>query len=150
MIYDCFQQVAHLSQAFTLEPGDVIATGTPAGIGAVRQPFPEGLLKVGDTVRIEIEGIGTLENTVVEEPDGFVVEEAEAGARVGELTDALRDFLDEHRVGVLATVAVRRQAPAVGRLLRPGRGSPADLDRVQAAQGAGRDAHRPGFHLHPG
>ena len=40
MIYDCFQQVAHLSQAFTLEPGDVIATGTPAGIGAVRQPFP--------------------------------------------------------------------------------------------------------------
>jgi 2-keto-4-pentenoate hydratase/2-oxohepta-3-ene-1,7-dioic acid hydratase in catechol pathway len=79
MIYDCFQQVAHLSQAFTLEPGDVIATGTPAGIGAVRQPFPEGLLKVGDTVRIEIEGIGTLENTVVEEPEGFVVEGAEEG-----------------------------------------------------------------------
>jgi 2-keto-4-pentenoate hydratase/2-oxohepta-3-ene-1,7-dioic acid hydratase in catechol pathway len=76
MIYGCFQQVAHLSQAFTLEPGDVIATGTPAGIGAVRQPFPEGLLKVGDTVRIEIEGIGTLENTVVEEPEGFVVEGA--------------------------------------------------------------------------
>jgi 2-keto-4-pentenoate hydratase/2-oxohepta-3-ene-1,7-dioic acid hydratase in catechol pathway len=75
MIYDCFQQVAHLSEAFTLEPGDVIATGTPAGIGAVRQPFPEGLLKVGDTVRIEIEGIGTLENTVVEEPEGFVVAE---------------------------------------------------------------------------
>jgi 2-keto-4-pentenoate hydratase/2-oxohepta-3-ene-1,7-dioic acid hydratase in catechol pathway len=77
MIYDCFQQVAHLSQAFTLEPGDVIATGTPAGIGAVRQPFPEGLLKVGDTVRVEIEGIGSLENTVVEEPEGFLVEEAE-------------------------------------------------------------------------
>ena len=52
--------MAHLSQAFTLEPGDVIATGTPAGIGAVRQPFPEGLLKVGDVVRIEIEGIGEL------------------------------------------------------------------------------------------
>ena len=61
MIYDCFQQVAHLSEAFTLEPGDVIATGTPAGIGAVRQPFPEGLLKVGDVVRVEIEGIGELE-----------------------------------------------------------------------------------------
>ena len=56
MIYNCYQQVAHLSQAFTLEPGDVIATGTPAGIGAVRQPFPDGLLKVGDVVRIEIEG----------------------------------------------------------------------------------------------
>ena len=51
MIYNCFQQVAHLSEAFTLEPGDVIATGTPAGIGAVRQPFPDGLLKVGDVVR---------------------------------------------------------------------------------------------------
>jgi 2-keto-4-pentenoate hydratase/2-oxohepta-3-ene-1,7-dioic acid hydratase in catechol pathway len=77
MIYDCYQQVAHLSQAFTLEPGDVIATGTPAGIGAVRQPFPEGLLKVGDVVRVEVEGIGELENTVVAEPDGFVVEQSE-------------------------------------------------------------------------
>jgi 2-keto-4-pentenoate hydratase/2-oxohepta-3-ene-1,7-dioic acid hydratase in catechol pathway len=76
MIFDCFQQVAHLSEAFTLEPGDVIATGTPAGIGAVRQPFPEGLLKVSDTVRVEIEGIGRLENTVVEEPEEFVVAEA--------------------------------------------------------------------------
>ena len=56
MIFDCFQQVAHLSEAFTLEPGDVIATGTPAGVGAVRQPFPDGLLKVGDVVRVEIDG----------------------------------------------------------------------------------------------
>jgi len=72
MIYDCYQQVSHLSEAFTLEPGDVIATGTPAGIGAVRQPFPEGLLKVGDVVRIEIEGVGELRNTVVAEPDGYV------------------------------------------------------------------------------
>jgi 2-keto-4-pentenoate hydratase/2-oxohepta-3-ene-1,7-dioic acid hydratase in catechol pathway len=78
MIYSCFEQVAHLSDAFTLEPGDVIATGTPAGVGAVHQPFPEGLLKVGDSVRVEIEGIGTLENTVVEEPDGFVMEAMEA------------------------------------------------------------------------
>jgi 2-keto-4-pentenoate hydratase/2-oxohepta-3-ene-1,7-dioic acid hydratase in catechol pathway len=77
MIFNCFQQVAHLSQAFTLEPGDVIATGTPAGIGAIRQPFPEGLLKVGDAVRVEIEGIGALENTVVEEPENFVVAERE-------------------------------------------------------------------------
>ena len=80
MIYDCFQQVAHLSEAFTLEPGDVIATGTPAGIGAVRQPFPEGLLKVGDVVRVEIEGIGELENTVIAEPDGFVVPADEGAA----------------------------------------------------------------------
>jgi 2-keto-4-pentenoate hydratase/2-oxohepta-3-ene-1,7-dioic acid hydratase in catechol pathway len=81
MVFNCFQQVAHLSEAFTLEPGDVVATGTPAGVGAVRQPFPEGLLKVGDVVRIEIDGIGALENTVVEEPEGYVapgVEEAAA------------------------------------------------------------------------
>jgi 2-keto-4-pentenoate hydratase/2-oxohepta-3-ene-1,7-dioic acid hydratase in catechol pathway len=78
MIHDCFAQVAHLSEAMTLEPGDVIATGTPAGVGAVRQPFPEGLLKVGDVVRVEIEGIGSLENTVVEEPEGFVAGDAEA------------------------------------------------------------------------
>ena len=77
MIYDCYQQVSHLSEAFTLEPGDVIATGTPAGIGAVRQPFPEGLLKVGDVVRIEIEGIGELRNAVVEEPEGYVAPEPE-------------------------------------------------------------------------
>ena len=85
MVFDCYQQVAHLSEAFTLEPGDVIATGTPAGVGAVRQPFPEGLLKVGDVVRVEIDGIGVLENTVVEEPEGYVVPEAEdTVARVGE------------------------------------------------------------------
>jgi 2-keto-4-pentenoate hydratase/2-oxohepta-3-ene-1,7-dioic acid hydratase in catechol pathway len=77
MIYDCYQQVAHLSEAFTLEPGDVIATGTPAGIGAVRQPFPEGLLKVGDAVRIEIDGIGELRNAVVAEPDGYLAPEAD-------------------------------------------------------------------------
>jgi 2-keto-4-pentenoate hydratase/2-oxohepta-3-ene-1,7-dioic acid hydratase in catechol pathway len=77
MIFNCFQQVAHLSEAFTLEPGDVIATGTPAGIGAARQPFPDGLLKVGDTVRVEIDRIGALENTVTEEPEGFVVGERE-------------------------------------------------------------------------
>jgi 2-keto-4-pentenoate hydratase/2-oxohepta-3-ene-1,7-dioic acid hydratase in catechol pathway len=77
MIYDCYEQVAHLSQAFTLEPGDVIATGTPAGIGAVRQPFPEGLLKVGDIVRVEIDRIGELRNTVVEEPESYLAPETE-------------------------------------------------------------------------
>ncbi len=72
MIYNCYDQVAHLSEAFTLEPGDVIATGTPAGVGAVRQPFPEGLLEIGDVVRVEIDGIGELRNTVVEEPAGYL------------------------------------------------------------------------------
>jgi 2-keto-4-pentenoate hydratase/2-oxohepta-3-ene-1,7-dioic acid hydratase in catechol pathway len=80
MIYDCYRQVAHLSAAFTLEPGDVIATGTPAGIGAVRQPFPEGLLQVGDVVRVVIDGIGELRNTVVEEPAGYLAPAAEVEA----------------------------------------------------------------------
>ncbi len=74
MVFNCFEQVSHLSEAFTLEPGDVIATGTPAGVGSAYQPFPAGLLKVGDTVRIEIDGIGELSNTVVAEPDGFLAE----------------------------------------------------------------------------
>ncbi len=72
MVFDCFQQVSHLSEAFTLEPGDVIATGTPAGVGIGRRPIRDNLLKVGDTVRVEIEGIGELVNTVVEEPEGFI------------------------------------------------------------------------------
>ncbi len=75
MVFDCFQQVAHLSEAFTLEPGDVIATGTPAGVGLGRQPVRDNLLHVGDTVRVEIEGIGELVNGVVEEPDGFLAGE---------------------------------------------------------------------------
>jgi 2-keto-4-pentenoate hydratase/2-oxohepta-3-ene-1,7-dioic acid hydratase in catechol pathway len=67
LIYDCFEMVEHLSTAFTLEPGDVISTGTPAGVGIAMQP-PQ-LLKHGDVVRIEIEGIGVLENPVIDEPD---------------------------------------------------------------------------------
>jgi 2-keto-4-pentenoate hydratase/2-oxohepta-3-ene-1,7-dioic acid hydratase in catechol pathway len=84
MIFNCFQQVSHLSEAFTLEPGDVIATGTPAGVGAARQPFPEGLLKVGDVVRIEIDRIGSLENTVIDEPDGYLAQEIEFAAPFGD------------------------------------------------------------------
>jgi 2-keto-4-pentenoate hydratase/2-oxohepta-3-ene-1,7-dioic acid hydratase in catechol pathway len=72
MVFDCFEQVSHLSEAFTLEPGDVIATGTPSGVGLGRQPVRDNLLHVGDTVKVEIEGIGELVNTVVEEPDGFL------------------------------------------------------------------------------
>jgi 2-keto-4-pentenoate hydratase/2-oxohepta-3-ene-1,7-dioic acid hydratase in catechol pathway len=72
MVFDCFQQVSHLSEAFTLEPGDVVATGTPAGVGIGRKPIRENVLHVGDTVRVEIERIGELVNTVVPEPDGFL------------------------------------------------------------------------------
>jgi 2-keto-4-pentenoate hydratase/2-oxohepta-3-ene-1,7-dioic acid hydratase in catechol pathway len=76
MVFDCFQQVSHLSEAFTLEPGDVIATGTPAGVGLGRKPVRDNLLHVGSTVKVEIEGIGELVNTVVEEPEGFLARPA--------------------------------------------------------------------------
>jgi 2-keto-4-pentenoate hydratase/2-oxohepta-3-ene-1,7-dioic acid hydratase in catechol pathway len=67
LIFDCFEQVAHLSSAFTLEPGDVITTGTPGGVGALMAP--PRFLVAGDVVRIEIEGVGSIENRVIAEPD---------------------------------------------------------------------------------
>ena len=66
LIFDCFALVEHLSTGFTLEPGDVVATGTPGGVGMAMKP--PRLLKVGDRVRIEIEGLGELENEVIAEP----------------------------------------------------------------------------------
>jgi 2-keto-4-pentenoate hydratase/2-oxohepta-3-ene-1,7-dioic acid hydratase in catechol pathway len=50
----------------TLEPGDLIATGTPSGVGAAMTP--PCFLKVGDVMRVEIDGIGHIQNTVVAEP----------------------------------------------------------------------------------
>jgi 2-keto-4-pentenoate hydratase/2-oxohepta-3-ene-1,7-dioic acid hydratase in catechol pathway len=66
LIFDCFAQVEHLSTAFTLEPGDIIATGTPSGVGGAMQP--PRFLAAGDVVRIEIERIGHIENRVIPEP----------------------------------------------------------------------------------
>ncbi|VVE65139.1 5-carboxymethyl-2-hydroxymuconate isomerase [Pandoraea captiosa] len=63
MRFNIFEQIEELSHAMTLQPGDVLATGTPAGIGATRQP-PLFLLP-GDVVRMQIEGIGEIENRVV-------------------------------------------------------------------------------------
>jgi 2-keto-4-pentenoate hydratase/2-oxohepta-3-ene-1,7-dioic acid hydratase in catechol pathway len=62
MIFSVAQIVAHVSRAITLEPGDLIATGTPAGVGAFRDP--PIWLQPGDEVTIEIEGIGALTNPV--------------------------------------------------------------------------------------
>ena len=74
MVFDCFQQVSHLSEAFTLEPGDVIATGTPSGVGIGRKPIRENVLHVGETVRVEVERVGELVNTVIEEPEGYLAQ----------------------------------------------------------------------------
>jgi 2-keto-4-pentenoate hydratase/2-oxohepta-3-ene-1,7-dioic acid hydratase in catechol pathway len=66
LIFDCFAQVEHLSMAFTLEPGDAVTTGTPAGVGGAMNP--PRFLRAGDVVRVEIERIGALENSVIPEP----------------------------------------------------------------------------------
>lgn len=63
-IFDAYELVEYVSHAMTLRPGDVISTGTPGGVGIFRDP-PE-LLKPGDTVEAEIDGIGTLSNPVVD------------------------------------------------------------------------------------
>ena len=59
--------LSRLSQVMTLEPGDLVSTGTPAGVGVFRKP--PVFLKPGDVVRLEIEGIGVLENPVI--PSGL-------------------------------------------------------------------------------
>jgi 2-keto-4-pentenoate hydratase/2-oxohepta-3-ene-1,7-dioic acid hydratase in catechol pathway len=71
LIFDCAALVEHLSTAFTLEPGDVVATGTPGGVGIAMKP--PRLLQLGDVVRVEIEGLGALENPVVAEPDATML-----------------------------------------------------------------------------
>jgi 2-keto-4-pentenoate hydratase/2-oxohepta-3-ene-1,7-dioic acid hydratase in catechol pathway len=63
MIFSIPQLIAYASTIFTLVPGDVIATGTPAGVGWSRKP--QRFMKPGDTVEVEIEGIGILRNPVV-------------------------------------------------------------------------------------
>lgn len=67
LIFDLSDIIVHLSTAFTLEPGDVICTGTPSGVGLGMDP--QVWLKAGDVVRITIDQLGTLENRVIDEPD---------------------------------------------------------------------------------
>jgi 2-keto-4-pentenoate hydratase/2-oxohepta-3-ene-1,7-dioic acid hydratase in catechol pathway len=66
MLYNIYAQIEHLSKVMTLEPGDLLATGTCAGVGIAGGK--EGMLKVGDVVRVEIDGIGHIENTIIAEP----------------------------------------------------------------------------------
>jgi 2-keto-4-pentenoate hydratase/2-oxohepta-3-ene-1,7-dioic acid hydratase in catechol pathway len=63
MLFSVAEIIAFTTEAITLEPGDVIMTGTPPGVGVARTP--QRFLHPGDTVRVEIDGIGALENPVV-------------------------------------------------------------------------------------
>ncbi|MGB0467658.1 MAG: fumarylacetoacetate hydrolase family protein [Pontibacterium sp.] len=67
LIFDCYKLVETLSAVCTLEPGDVIATGTCSGVGVKMKP--RGYMKPGDQVTIEIESIGQLSNPVIDEPE---------------------------------------------------------------------------------
>jgi 2-keto-4-pentenoate hydratase/2-oxohepta-3-ene-1,7-dioic acid hydratase in catechol pathway len=66
LIYRFSEMLVELSTVFTLEPGDILTTGCPAGVGGAMRP--PRYLKVGDVCRVEIEGIGYIQNRVVAEP----------------------------------------------------------------------------------
>jgi 2-keto-4-pentenoate hydratase/2-oxohepta-3-ene-1,7-dioic acid hydratase in catechol pathway len=68
MIFDVAAQISAISEAMTLEPGDVLVTGTPAGCGKWRTP--QLWMKHGDLVEVEIEGLGLLSNPVADESRG--------------------------------------------------------------------------------
>lgn len=67
LIFGVDELIAHLSQLFTLQPGDLIFTGTPPGVGAARKP--PVFIKAGDRMEVEIEGLGVLSNPVVAESE---------------------------------------------------------------------------------
>ncbi len=71
LIFDCFDQIAELTQVMTLEPGDIIFTGTPGGVGIAMKP-PQ-FMKVGDKVTIEIEKLGSITNTLVAEDTRTII-----------------------------------------------------------------------------
>ena len=66
LVFDCYDQIETLTAAFTLEPGDLIVTGTPSGVGIGFDP--KIYLKEGDVVRVEVENLGFIENKVIREP----------------------------------------------------------------------------------
>ncbi|MBZ9606022.1 fumarylacetoacetate hydrolase family protein [Phyllobacterium chamaecytisi] len=65
LVFDLAQTISHLSEAMTLEPGDVIVSGTPSGVGHAREP--RLYMKDGDVCEVEIEGVGLLSNPIIRE-----------------------------------------------------------------------------------
>lgn len=85
MVFDVATIVAFASQTITLEPGDLVATGTPAGVGHYQEP--PRYLSGGDVMRCEVEGIGAIENRVIDE--GPRLDDHEAASGIG-ILDAPR------------------------------------------------------------
>jgi 5-carboxymethyl-2-hydroxymuconate isomerase len=86
MVFGVAEVIAYITRTITLEPGDLIATGTPAGVGHFQRP-PRYLV-AGDQLRCEIEGIGVLENSVVDELPR--ADDHAAAAGVAELMELAR------------------------------------------------------------
>ena len=72
LIFDCFDAIEHLTQAYVLDVGDILFMGTPGGVGVAMQP--PSFMKAGDVVRVEIEKLGHIENTVVPEQADTIIE----------------------------------------------------------------------------
>ena len=66
MVFGVAELVSFISRTITLEPGDLVVTGTPSGVGMAADP--PRFLRPGDRMRVEIDGLGELENTVRERP----------------------------------------------------------------------------------
>jgi 2-keto-4-pentenoate hydratase/2-oxohepta-3-ene-1,7-dioic acid hydratase in catechol pathway len=77
MVYTVGDTLSHISRTFTLRPGDLLATGTPSGVGYARDP--QWLLQPGDVVEVEVDKLGTLRNTVVGNDSRHVAAGAAAG-----------------------------------------------------------------------
>jgi len=68
MMFPIVEMLVYITQGITLEPGDVIFTGTPSGVGHARKP--PVWMKNGDTIEVEIDRIGTLRNPIADEQAG--------------------------------------------------------------------------------
>ncbi|MCS5574367.1 MAG: fumarylacetoacetate hydrolase family protein, partial [Pseudomonadales bacterium] len=72
LIFDCFDAIEHLTQAYVLDVGDILFMGTPGGVGVAMRP--PSFMKAGDVVRVEIEKLGHIENTVIPEQAETIIE----------------------------------------------------------------------------
>jgi 2-keto-4-pentenoate hydratase/2-oxohepta-3-ene-1,7-dioic acid hydratase in catechol pathway len=65
MMFPLRETLVYLTEGMTLEPGDIIVTGTPSGVGHARKP--PAWMKAGDVIEIDIDGVGVLQNTIADE-----------------------------------------------------------------------------------